>query len=117
MKILSARRDRRGILGFLLFFIVVLIIILIGAALPSSRKFEVGDKIEFLHRPGRVAKITKVWNPDDAAKEFPSGVMGAKGPPYIDGVVEASLEGRDAVGREYPKEIAAGTFVKSLPKD
>jgi hypothetical protein len=84
--------------------------------LPSGRKFEVGDKIEFLHRPGRVAKITKVWKPDEAAKEFPSGVTGAKGPPYIDGVVEASFEGRDAFGREYPKEVAAGTFVKPLSK-
>ena len=113
---MSARRDRGEILGFLLFVVVVLIIILIGAALPSGRKFEVGDKIEFLHRPGRVAKITKVWKPEEAAKEFPSGVMGAKGPPYIDGVVEASFEARDAFGREYPKEIAAGTFVKPLPK-
>ena len=116
MKILSARRDWRWILGFLLFFVVVLIIILIGASLPSGRQFEVGDKIEFLHRPGRVAKVTKVWTPGEAAKGFPSGVMGAKGAPYIDGVVEASFEGRDAFGREYPKEVAAGTFVKSWPK-
>ena len=81
-----------------------------------GRKFEIGDKIEFSHRPGRVAKVTKVWLPDEAAKDFPNGVMGAKGPPYIDGVVEASFEERDGFGREYPKEIAAGTFVQKRPK-
>jgi len=112
MKILSARRDWSWTLGFFLFLVVVLIIIFIGAAMPRpGRKFDIGDKIEFMHRPGRVASVTKFWDPDKAAKEFPSGVMGAKGPPYIDGVVEASFVELDAFGREYPKEIAAGTSV------
>ena len=110
MKILSARRDRSWILGFLLLFVTALIIILIGAAMPRpGRDFKIGDKIEFTHRPGRVAVVTKFWPPDEAAKVFPRGVTGAAGPPYIDGVVEASFVERDAFGREYPKEIAAGT--------
>ena len=74
-----------------------------------GRDFKIGDKIEFTHRPGRVAVVTKFWPPDEAAKVFPRGVTGAAGPPYIDGVVEASFVERDAFGREYPKEIAAGT--------
>ena len=66
--------------------------------------------------PGRVAKVTQFWDTDEAAKLFPIGVTGAKGPPYIDGVVEASFVERDALGREYPKEIAAGTTVQKRPK-
>jgi hypothetical protein len=50
--------------------------------------------------------------PTDAAKEFPNGMIGAAKSPYIDGVVEACFEGRDAFGREYPKEIVAGTFAE-----
>ena len=79
----------------------------------APRVFQTGDKIEFLHRPGRVAKITKVWKPDEAAKEFPNGIIGAAKPPYIDGVVEVSFVELDAFGRECPKEIAAGTSVRS----
>ena len=43
---------------------------------------------------------------------FPNGLRGAAKPPYRDGVVEASFEGRDALGREYPKELVAGTSVE-----
>src|SRR5271166_6592515 len=107
MKILSARRDRSGILGFLLLFVTALIIILIGAAMPRpGRDFKIGDKIEFTHRPGRPAVVTKFWPPDEAAKVFPRGVTG------VSGVVEASFIERDAFGREYPKEVAAGTFIR-----
>jgi len=79
-----------------------------------TRTFQQNDPIWVAHRPGRVAKVTQFWDPDEAAKLFPSGVTGAKGPPYIDGVVELSFEGRDALGREYPKEIeiVAGTSVE-----
>jgi hypothetical protein len=100
-------------LGFLLFLVVVLIVIFIGAAIPRpGREFKKDDLIWVAHRPKRPAVVNRWWNPKDAAKEFPNGIIGAANPPYIDGVVEASFEGRDAFGREYPKEIAAGTSVE-----
>jgi hypothetical protein len=43
---------------------------------------------------------------------FPHGIIGAAKPPYINGVIEANFVGRDAFGREYPKEIAAGTSIE-----
>ena len=70
----------------------------------ASRTFKKDEQIEFTHRPGRVAKVTQFWDTDEAAKLFPSGVTGAKGPPYIDGIVAASFVERDAFGREYPKD-------------
>ena len=72
----------------------------------EPRYFKIGDKIEFTHRPGRPAVVTKFWPPDEAAKVFPRGVTG------VAGVVEASFIERDAFGREYPKEVAAGTFIR-----
>jgi hypothetical protein len=60
----------------------------------------------------RPAAVHKWWEPEAAAKEFPNGIIGAAKPPYIDGVIEASFEGRDAFGREYPREFVAGTSVE-----
>jgi len=98
-----------------LFIIPVLVILLIAAVFPlprPGRTFQEKQKIWVAHRPKRPAVVNKWWKPADAAKEFPNGTIGAAKPPYIDGVVEASFEGRDAFGREYPKEIAAGTSVE-----
>ena len=96
----------------ILFFIPVLVILLIAAVFPPprpGRTFQEKQKIWVAHRPKRPAVVNQWWPPNVAAAMFPNGIIGAAKPPYIDGVVEASFEGRDAFGREYPKEIVAGT--------
>jgi hypothetical protein len=103
-------------LVFVIFFIIpVLIILVIAAVFPlprPGRTFKKDDKIWVAHRPKRPAVVNQWWPPKDAATMFPNGIIGAAKPPYIDGVIEASFVGRDAFGREYPKEIAAGTSIE-----
>ncbi len=58
--------------------------------------------------------VVNFWPPAEAAKAFPHVVRGGKGPPYVDGVVEAKFDDLDPNGKPYPNEVAAGTSAHKL---